>query len=341
MKILVTGHLGYIGAVLVPMLRSRGYVVVGMDTGYFAQWLTYASGEIDNLDVRLVKLEQLKGVNAVVHLAALSNDPMGQVNPLLTDDINRRATLELAQLAKGAGVERFVFSSSCSIYGSADIGSAVDETAPFAPVTAYAKSKVDSEHGLRALADENFSPVFLRNATAYGLSPAMRFDLVVNNLVGSALINGEIVLKSDGSPWRPLVHVEDIGRAIIAAIEASKESVHCEAFNIGRDDQNFQVSEIAELVKIGVPGCEVKFVPGAGPDKRSYRVSFKKVAQKLPGFVPVWTLADGIQQMATVFADCEITEEEFLGRRYVRLEQLKFLVESCEVDKNLYWTGKV
>lgn len=344
MNILLTGHLGYIGAVLVPLLEARGHTVLGIDTRFFADQLVQPAPALPakayHLDVRQIEPDHLQGIDAVVHLAALSNDPMGQLDPALTDAINHRASVRLARLARQAGVHRFVFASSCSLYGAADTSRPLDETAPFNPVSAYAHSKVDAEAGIAALANHDFAPVFLRNATAFGLSPAMRFDLVANNLVGWALTTGCIRLESDGSPWRPLVHVEDIARAGIAALEAPQKAVHNQAFNIGRDDQNFQVREIAEIVRQAVPGCVVELAPGAGPDARSYRVSFAKAAQSLPGFQPQWTLEAGVQQMVDFFVRRGLAQTEFQGRPCIRLAQLRHLLDTGQLDHELYWTER-
>jgi len=345
MKVLVTGHLGYIGSVLGPLLIERGHTVVGIDTGFFAtnttpQSIPSALHKAYRLDVRQIELKHLEDIEGVIHLAALSNDPMGQLDPSLTDEINHRASVRLARLAREAGVSRFIFASSCSLYGAADTSKPVDETAPFNPVSAYAHSKVDAEAGISALADENFTPVFLRNATAYGLSPAMRFDLVANNLVGWALTTGTIKLLSDGSPWRPLVHVEDIARACIAALEAPKDAVHNQAFNVGRDDQNFQVWEIAEIVRQAIPGCKVELASDAEPDTRSYRVSFAKVAQNLPSFQPKWTLDAGVQQMVDFFQHRGLTPTEFQGGPFIRLAQLRHLLDTGQLDTKLYWKSK-
>lgn len=342
MKVLLTGHLGYIGAVLAPMLESRGHVVSGFDTAFFAEkWMQPGPATPTTayrLDVRQIEPEHLQGIDAVVHLAALSNDPMGQLDPALTDAINHRASVRLARLAREARVRRFVFASSCSLYGSADNSKPLDETAPFNPVSAYARSKVEAEAGIALLAHDDFSPVFLRSATVYGLSPAMRFDLVANNLVGWALTTGAIRLESDGTPWRPLVHVEDVAKAYIAAVEAPQEIVQNEAFNVGRDDQNFQVREIAEIVRHAVPGCLVELAPNAGPDARSYRVSFAKAARGLPGFQPQWTLEAGVRQIVDFFRQRGLRQAEFQSAPYVRLAQLRHLVDTGQLDHKLYWS---
>ena len=341
---MVTGHLGYIGSVLTPVLEAAGHTVVGVDAGLFVDERRASEHGGDGrsrLDVRRLGVEDLRDVDAVAHLAALSNDPMGQLDPRLTDEVNHGASVRLARLARDAGVERFVFASSCSLYGGADTSRPLDETAPFNPVTAYAQSKVDGEAGVSALTTDEFSPVFLRNATAFGLSSAMRFDLVVNNMVGWALTTGRVRLMSDGSPWRPLVHVLDIARACLSAVEAPREAVHNQAFNIGRDDLNFRIRDIAIAVQNRVPGCAVEMADGAGPDRRSYRVSFAKAAERLPGFRPEWTLEAGIEEMVDHFSERGLTEHEFLGRPRVRIEQLRHLLTTSRLDSKLYWTEPV
>ncbi|MDA2932755.1 NAD(P)-dependent oxidoreductase [Acidobacteria bacterium AH-259-D05] len=341
MNVLLTGHLGYIGRVVVPMLVERGHGVAGIDTGFFVDGLAEDAGiTAHRLDVRGIEPAHLENIDAIVHLAALSNDPMGQLNPSLTDAINHHASVRLARLARKAGVSRFVFASSCSLYGAADVSKPVDETAPFNPVSAYARSKVAAEAGIAALANDNFSPVSLRCGTAYGHSPAMRFDLVANNLVGWALTTGCIRLESDGSPWRPLVHVEDIARAYLAVLEVPREIVHNRAFNIGRDDQNFRVREIAEIVQRAVPGSAVELAPQPGPDQRSYQVSFNRAARELPLFEPQWTLEAGVRQMVDFFRQRGLTQGEFQGRAYVRIAQLRYMLDRRQLDQEFHWSGR-
>lgn len=343
MNVLLTGHLGYIGTVLAPMLEARGHKVVGLDSAFFADGcmrimpVTPASEYY--LDVRRIGPEHFQRIDAVVHLAALSNDPMGELDPGLTDAINHRASVRLARLAREGRVRRFVFASSCSLYGAANTSKPLDESAPLNPVSAYGRSKADAESGIAALANDGFSPVFLRGATVYGLSPAMRFDLVANNLVGWALTTGCVRLESDGSPWRPLVHVEDVARAYVAALEAPRDAVHNQAFNIGRDDQNFKVRDIAEVVRQAVPGCAVGFAAKAGPDARSYRVSFAKAAEGLPGFRVGWSLEAGVQQMVDCFRQRGLTQAELQGRPFVRLAQLRYLLETGLLSSDLHWTN--
>jgi len=343
MNVLVTGHLGYIGTVLTRVLHSAGHTVTGVDAGYFEDCLLPNAGTPERpdrelrKDVRAVEVEDLRGIDAVVHLAALSNDPMGQINPELTDEINHRAAVRVARKAREAGVGRFIFSSSCSMYGAADGDAALTEEAPFNPVSAYALSKVHAEAGLSALACDSFSPVFLRNATAYGISPRMRFDLVLNEFVGWALSTGKVRIKSDGTPWRPLVHVEDICNACVAALEASRETVHNEAFNVGQDSENFQVREIVEAVRKVAPGCEVEYTGEHRGDRRSYRVCFKKVREALPGFRPRWNLKKGAEDLYGFLKDLRLSVEAFQGRRFVRLKQLQYLMGAGCLKSDLSW----
>lgn len=342
-RVLVTGHHGYIGAVLVRMLCQAKHEPVGLDADYFAH--ERFVGEIPKIpslhrDLRDVQASDLEGFDAVLHLAALSNDPLGDLNPRLTYEINHVATMRLAQLAKGAGVRRFLFSSSCSMYGAA--GSAMlDESAPFNPVTPYAESKVLVERELTALADQNFSPVFLRNTTAYGVSPFMRFDIVLNNLVAWAYATGKVQIQSDGTPWRPLIHIEDICRAFIAALEAPRETIHNQAFNVGITEENFQVRELAEIVAETVPGCTIEYSPGGGPDPRSYRVNFSKIKNALPAFQPRWNVRFGARELYAACQEAKVSVEDFDGPRFKRITHIrKLLAEGC-LDSNLRWTNPV
>jgi len=340
-RVLVTGHHGYIGSVLCPLLLERGHDVVGFDTEYFSDYeFLPPEAKVKELrgDVREIERADLEGCDAVVHLAALSNDPMGKLDARLTDDINHKASVRLARLAREAGASRFVFSSSCSTYGagSDDI---LDETAEFRPVSAYAVSKVDTERGLAELASDSFSPVYLRNATAYGLSPRMRADLVVANFVGWAVTTGEIRIMSDGTPWRPIVHIRDISAAMAAALEAPRQSIHNVAFNIGRDQENYRVREIADVVARVVPGTRIVYAGTGEPDKRSYRVSFAKVARELPGFRPEWDVEKGAREIYQAFRQHALTPEEFAGRHLIRLEQLRYLMDTSKIDSDLRWTS--
>ena len=339
MRVLVTGHDGYIGTVLVPMLQSHGHEVVGLDSYLYAD-CTFgpppAPVEALRMDVRDVTVDDLSGFDAVVHLAAISNDPVGDLNPLCTIDLNHGGTEHLANVAKEAGVERFLFSSSCSLYGSAG-QEWLDEQADFNPVTSYGESKLLSERSLSALADDSFSPTFLRNATAYGVSPRLRGDLVVNNLVGFAYLTGEVLLKSDGTPWRPLVHIEDISRAFLALLEADRQLVHNEAFNVGRTSENYRIREVAELVGSLVAGSRVEFAHDAGPDRRNYRVDCGKIEGSIPGYQPSWTVRDGAIELLDAYAAVGLTEEMFLGPRLMRIRHVRSLIERGSLDEMLRW----
>jgi nucleoside-diphosphate-sugar epimerase len=340
MRVLVTGHHGYIGSILVPLLANAGHHVVGLDTYLydgcdFGADLAPAVPAI-RTDVRDVTPDDLDGFDAVVHLAALSNDPVGDLNPDCTYAVNHRASVSLAEAAKQAGVQRYLFSSSCSLYGAAD-QDWIDETAAFNPVTAYGESKVLAEHDIGLLADDSFSPTFLRNATAHGLSPRHRGDLVVNNLTAFAYATGEVLMQSDGTPWRPLVHIEDISRAFLGMLEAPREKVHCEAYNIGGDQENYQIRDIAEIVEEVVPGSRIAFAAGAGPDKRSYRVSFAKLARAFPELTPRWTVRASAEQMLAAYRDHRLRIEDFEGSRFMRIARLKELMAEHRLDEELRW----
>jgi nucleoside-diphosphate-sugar epimerase len=342
MNILVTGTEGYIGALLAPLLLQRGHEVVGLDTGYYRDgWLYSDSGCAPrfpaqiNRDLRRVREQDLAGLDAVVHLAELSNDPLGQNNPDTTFKINHQGSVQLAANAKRAGVSRFVYTSSCSVYGIGS-GEFLTEKGETNPQTAYATCKVLVERDVGALADARFSPTFLRNATAYGASPRMRFDIVLNNLCGLAFTTGRIAMVSDGSPWRPIVHVLDICNAIVCALEAPREAVHNQIFNVGRDDQNFRILEIAEIVANVFPGCQLTVGP-AGGDHRSYRVSFEKIHSRLPGFAAGWTAQAGAKQLHEVFSRIAMPRETFEFRAFTRLKQLEYLISSGQLDSELYW----
>jgi len=343
MRVLVTGHQGYIGTVLVPMLLERGYEVIGMDTDlYRNSTFGTAPKAVSTIrkDIRDVDASDFEGIDAVIHLAGLSNDPLGDLNPELTYEINHRASVHLAKLAKSQGVNRFVFSSSCSTYGAAG-QDFVTETAAFNPVTPYGESKVLVEKDLALLADDAFSPTYLRNATAYGVSPRLRFDLVVNNLTAWAMATGEVFLKSDGTPWRPIVHIGDIALAFIAVLEADRDLVHNEAFNVGRTDENFQIREIAEVIRDTVPNTQIGFADDAGPDKRTYRVNCEKIRRVLPAFEPQWTLEKGAKELYDAYKTYGVKLDDFEGPRYKRLAQIQQLQDSGELGEDLRWTKVV
>ena len=341
MKVLVTGHNGYIGAVLVPMLVEAKHEVTGWDTDFFAG-CDFNSGLADvaaiRKDLRDVTVADLKGFNAIIHLAALSNDPVSDLNPECTYEINHRASVRLAQRAKAAGVPRFLFSSSCSLYGLSAGTDFLTESASFNPVTPYGESKVLVERDVSRLADDNFSPTYLRNSTAYGVSPRLRADLVVNNLVGFAYTTGEVLIASDGTPWRPLVHVEDICRAFLTVLHARRELVHNQAFNVGQSKENYQIRDVASMVQEIVPGSRVKYAEGGGPDLRCYRVNCDKIARTVPEFRPQWTVRRGIEQLYVAYKEHALTVEEFTGTRYIRIKHLSNLLATDRLDSNLRWS---
>jgi nucleoside-diphosphate-sugar epimerase len=340
MKVLVTGVDGYIGSILTPYPIRRGYDVVGLDTGFYrAGWLFDDRQDRPRTitrDIRDVTAEDLRGFDAVVHLAELSNDPLGAHNPEITYDINFRGSMNMAQAAKAAGVERFVYASSCSIYGVGSDDARTEQSEPN-PQTAYAECKVRCEQGMTALADERFIPTFMRNATAFGASPRMRFDIVLNNLAGLAWTTGKIEMTSDGTPWRPLVHVLDICQSIELTLRAPADRVRAEAFNVGDDAQNYRVRQIAEIVAAAFPGCSISFgAPSA--DNRSYRVSFEKIQKHLPEFQCRWSAESGAMQLARVFARIGMTPAVFNAAPFTRLLELKRLLESSQLDERFNWT---
>lgn len=339
MKVLVTGHNGYIGCALVPMFVQAGHEVVGLDNCLFEDCTLGPDVEpvrTNRKDVRDVQHADVEGFDAVIHLAGISNDPLGDLNPDCTYDINYRASVCLAKIAKEAGVPRFIFSSSCSNYGAAG-DSILDENAQFNPVTPYGHSKVLVEQEVSQLADRDFTPVFLRNATAYGYSARLRGDLVLNNLVGWAHTTGMVRLKSDGTPWRPIVHIEDISRAFLAVVEAPRDAVHNQAFNVGRTEENFQMRDLARIVMDTVPGSQITFADTAGPDKRNYRVNCDKILKAVPGFKPRWTAREGARQLYEAYQRYGLKMSDFEGPRYMRIQTVKKLQEEGRLDSHLRW----
>jgi nucleoside-diphosphate-sugar epimerase len=340
MRVLVTGHHGYIGSVLAPALREAGQDVVGLDTFYYHGCDFGDGSEFEPAlarDLRDVRPEDLARFDAVVHLAALSNDPLGDFNPNWTYSINRDGTVELARAAKEAGVRRFVFASSCSMYGAAEGDAALTEKAPLRPLTPYAESKVAAEQALAELAGDGFAPVAMRNATVYGLSPRLRLDIVLNNLVAWAHTTGAIQLQSDGSSWRPLVHVRDVARATLALLEAPDEVVNGEAFNIGSAEQNYRIRDLAEIVHERLPECEVTFAEGASHDPRSYRVDFAKFSSAFPECRFEWTAERGTDELARAYDAVGLTFDDFQGYRFIRLGQLRRLLDADALDSELRW----
>lgn len=339
MKVLVTGTEGYLGSLLPSLLMQRGHEVIGVDTGYYKVGWLYHGTEVTaltlNKDIRQITAEDLQGVEAIVHMAELSNDPTGQLSPNITYDINHKGSVRLANLAKAAGIRRFVYMSSCSVYGVATEGDVTEET-PVNPQTAYAECKTLVERDLQAMADDSFSPTFLRNATAFGASPRMRFDIVLNNLAGLAWTTKEIKMTSDGTPWRPLVHALDICKAIVCSLEAPRDIVHNQIFNVGDTSNNYQVREIAEIVAEIFKGCQLSFGQN-GSDNRSYRVSFDKINKTLPGFKCEWDAVRGAQQLFDLFTQIDMTEETFLSRGFTRLKQLEYLLRTQQIDRDFFW----
>ncbi len=340
MKVLVTGHKGYIGTILVPMLKSQGHEVSGLDSDLFRN-CTYGNLDLDIpetiKDVRDVGIEDVAGFDAIIHLAGLSNDPLGNLNANLTFDINHLATVRIAELAKKAGVSRFLFSSSCSNYGASG-SDWLTESSAFNPVTPYGESKVFSERDLSKLADDNFHPTYLRNATAYGVSPRLRFDLVLNNLVAWAYTTGKVFLKSDGKSWRPIVHIEDISRAFTALMQAPIEKIHDTAFNVSRNEDNYQVREIANIVAEVVPGSHVELSDDHFPDPRNYKVDSSKIINEIPEFKPVWTVKKGAEELLNAYRNNGLTLEEFEGIKYQRIGHIKHLLETGKIDNDLRCT---
>lgn len=343
MRVLVTGHEGYIGSVLTARLLREGIRVEGLDSGLFAGCdfgPPPATIPAIRRDLRDVAVADLAGFDAVIHLAAISNDPLGNLNPACTYAINHAASVALAQKAKQAGVRRFLYSSSCSVYGAASPDDVLDEGAAFSPVTAYAESKVWVERDVAPLASDAFSPVFLRNATVYGVSPRLRGDLVVNNLVGWAHATGRVLLKSDGSPWRPLVHVDDVASAFLAVLRAPIERVHGEAFNVGRSGENYRISEIAALVHDAIPGSRIETEPDAGPDPRCYRVDFSKIERCLPDYRPRWTVKAGVRELADAYRAHGLSTGDLEGSRFLRIRRIQEQLAVGRLDPDLRWIGE-
>ena len=340
MNVLVTGHHGYIGSVMAPFLSNAGLVVAGIDT-FFYDGCDLTADPMDvpstRIDVRDITPEVLTGYDAIVHLAALSNDPLGDLNPRWTYDVNFEGTVTLARAAKEAGVRRFVFASSCSMYGASDVSEYVTEEAPLLPLTPYAESKVRAEEALGGLADEDFSPVFMRNATVYGVSPRLRADVVLNNLVGWAFTTRKVKVLSDGTPCRPIVHVEDVARATLTILGAPVEVVHNQAFNIGANSENYRVSELAEIARDAVPGSTIEYAAGAGPDPRSYRVDFGKFSRVFPDHRPRWRAREGARELSDAYRKFKLGLESFQGDRFVRLAHLKRLIDEQRLGDDLRW----
>lgn len=342
MRVAVTGHRGYVGCVLTPMLIEAGHEVVGFDSDLyrsstFGPEPAWSAVESVDKDIRELVADDLEGFDAVLHLAALSNDPLGDLDPGLTDDINHRATAQLGEQARIAGVERFVFSSSCSNYG-AGVDDWLTEESALNPVTPYGISKIEGERALAAMATDDFSPTFLRSGTAYGVSPRVRFDLVLNNLTAWAVCTKKVLLKSDGKPWRPIVHIEDMSRAFVAVIEAPREVVHNEAFNVGQTSENYQIRDIAEIVADVVPDSSVEFAGEAGPDARDYRVNCDKIADLIPAFQPTWTARAGAEELRDAFVREGVVLEDFEGPRYRRVDHIKSLIAAGRLGTDLRWT---
>ncbi|MBA3831266.1 MAG: SDR family oxidoreductase [Chthoniobacterales bacterium] len=339
MKILVTGTEGYLGSLLAPILMNRGHELVAIDTGFYKSGWLYNGSPLtprtSNKDIRHIASDDLAGVEAVVHMAELSNDPTGELAPNITYEINHKGSVRLAELAKAAGVNRFIYMSSCSVYGVTDQDYVTEESS-VNPQTAYAICKTLVERDLRPMADDNFSPTFLRNATAYGASPRMRFDIVLNNLAGLAWTTHEIKMVSDGTPWRPLVHGLDIAQAITCALKAPRENVHNQTFNVGDTDHNYTVKEIAEIVGAVFPGCQVTFGQ-QGSDNRSYRVSFEKIRDVMPDFKCEWDARRGAQQLLSIFQQIDMTSETFTCRGFTRLKQLEHLIRTQQIDHDFFW----
>jgi nucleoside-diphosphate-sugar epimerase len=342
MNVLVTGHHGYIGSVAAPMLKEAGHDVTGLDT-FFYEGCDLIDDPLDiptlRADIRDITTDMLEGYDGIVHLAALSNDPLGELDQGLTRAINLHGTVELARKAKEAGVRRFVFASSCSMYGASGTDELMTEEAPLRPLTAYAESKVRAEEALSELADADFAPIYMRNATAYGAAPRIRLDVVLNNLAAWAFTAGKVLIMSDGTPWRPLVHVRDISRAFLAVLEAPRDAVHNQAFNVGSSEENYQIRDVATIVQETVPGCRIKYLEGGGPDPRCYRVSCEKLRAHIPGFKTEWTVRKGVEELYASFVRNGLTTEMF--GQYVRLKRIEGHLKDGRLDPTLRWRSSV
>ncbi len=339
--ILVTGSAGYIGTVMMKFLKEHSLEAVGLDCNYYHGCEFYKNEKIPfkhiTKDIRDINEKDLRGISAIIHLAALSNDPLGEMNPSLTHEINYVASVRLAKLAKKSGVKRFIFSSSCSLYGISPDDQPIKEHGQLTPITAYAKSKVEAEQDISGLADSTFHPIFMRNATVYGLSGSMRLDLVVNNLSAWGFLNNKVAVNSDGTPWRPLIHVEDVCRAFIAAIKAPPEIINNQAFNVGLNAENYQVKEIARQVKEIIPGCQVKILNKTGPDERTYRVDFSKIRKALPEFKPIWSLKRGVEELYQGYENFGLTQKDFKSPKFFRMRWMNELIRSEKLDNKLKW----
>jgi nucleoside-diphosphate-sugar epimerase len=339
--ILITGNTGYIGTVMTKFLQEQSFKVVGLDYNYYEECDLYPRNirpfkQIVK-DIRDIGEKNLEGVRAIIHLAALSNDPLGEINPSLTHEINCFASVKLAKLAKRQGIPRFIFSSSCSLYGIATDDKPLTEEGKLNPITAYARAKAEAEEGISKLADDNFHPVFMRNATVYGISPSLRLDLVVNNLVAWAYLTGKVTIMSDGTPWRPIIHIEDFCRAFLVALEAPIEKIHNQVFNVGINEENHQVKNIAKQVEKIVPDSYVEILNKTGPDERTYRVDFSKIKKTLPQFKPTWNLRKGIEELYQAYKNFGLTQKDFQSPKYVRVRWIRHLIESKKLDHKLRW----
>jgi nucleoside-diphosphate-sugar epimerase len=340
MRVLLTGHKGYIGTIMSAVLSSAGHSVIGLDSNYFEDCVLGSvrdGSEEIRKDIRDISIDDIKGCEAVIHLAALSNDPIGNLNPELTYEINLNASIRLANLARDAGVKRFLFSSSCSIYGAGKGDDLLDEEAPLTPITPYAVSKIKVEEALLKMADSDFSPVLMRNATAYGFSPRLRADIVLNNLVAWAFTTGKIRIMSDGTPWRPIIHIEDISRAFLTVLTAEKHLIHNQAINIGGNSENYQVRDLANTVKVIIPNAEIEYAGDGGYDPRNYRVDFGKLNTLFPDFSLKWNALNGAKELLDAYRSNDLKIDDFLGRKYIRLNQIDYLKSNHLLNEQLRW----